>query len=66
MDVLVVRHRDLRDQPAHLGGEVRHVAADIGVIRALDILAGGPILIAVSRGCSDGRQGGAGQRQVFP
>ena len=63
MDRLVVGDRDLGDEAGDLRRDDRDIAADIGVVGALDEAPDGPPVVAVPPRPGGSQQGGPGEGQ---
>ena len=64
MHRLVVGHRDLGDEARHLGRDHRDVAADIGIVGALDEAPDGPPMMAVPGRPDADQQRRAGETEL--
>src|ERR1700733_14507882 len=62
---LIVGDRNVRNEPGHLWRDYRHVAADIGIVRALDEPSHGPPMVGVPRGTDTEQKGRPGQPKLF-
>ena len=63
-DALIVRGQDLSDEAADMGRDRGHIAADVGVIRRLDVASHGPPVVAGPSAAGEGGQSGAKETQA--
>ena len=64
MYALVVRGQDLGDEAADMRRDGGHVAADIGIVRGLDVASHGPPAVASPGDAGERGQGGADESEA--